>query len=232
MRNLIKNIASTIGYNYRVICFIMCSFIFLLTASGLIIRYAGQTTEGIAQNVIRFHVVANSDSVEDQILKQQVRDEVIQYMQPILADSKDVYETKQKIRDNLKEINTVADKVVAAYEKDYPVWVTLDRSNFPTKSYGDVLFPAGEYEACRIIIGDGKGENWWCVMFPPLCYIDATSGVVPLEGKEELEKELTEEQYNLVMSDSNKDKYQIRFKIVDTVNSLLKKSNYQEPSSM
>lgn len=188
--------------------------------------YAGGVTDAIASKVIRFHVVANSDTTEDQLLKQQVRDEVMAYMEPILRDAKSVDETRLLIKNNAGEIQELAEGVVVKWRKDYPIYVGLDYSNFPTKAYGDVVLPAGEYEACRIIIGEGKGENWWCVMFPPLCYVDAANGVVPLEGKEQLEKELNEEQYKLIVNKDNKP-YQIRFKIVDEINAHFHKSDYK-----
>lgn len=181
----------------------------------------------LADEVIRFHVVANSDTMEDQLLKQRVKDEVIAYIEPLTKTCRDINETRQLIKEQLEPIKEIAEKVVSDYQKDYEVYVTLDTANFPTKAYGDVVFPAGKYEACRIIIGEGKGENWWCVMYPPLCYIDAASGVVPLEGKEQLEEGLTEEQYQLVTNKENK-RYHIRFKIVDTINAWLFEENYKE----
>lgn len=181
----------------------------------------------LADEVIRFHVVANSDTVEDQLLKQRVKDEVIAYMEPLTKQCENIDQTRQMIEANKDEIQTIAEKVVQDYQKEYDVYVTLDEANFPTKAYGDIVFPAGRYEACRIVIGEGKGENWWCVMYPPLCYVDAASGVVPLEGKEQLEQELTEEQYQLV-TNHHSERYQIRFKVIDSINGWLFKENYKE----
>lgn len=192
---------------------------------ALVISYSSSMTGSLADKVIRFHVVANSDSTQDQLLKQQVKDEIIAYMEPLLKESSDIEETKYIIEESLPLIQEIAEEVIADWGKAYSVYVGLDEANFPTKSYGDVVLPAGEYEACRVIIGEGKGENWWCVMFPPLCYLDASTGVVPLEGKEQLEQELDSEEYNLITSKSKP--YQIRFKIVDKINSLLNPSDYK-----
>lgn len=150
-------------------------------------------------------------------------------MEPMLKNSVSVDQTRILITENLGKIENIAEEVVKKWNKKQEIYVALGYANFPTKAYGDVVLPAGEYEACRIIIGEGKGENWWCVMFPPLCYIDAASGVVPLEGKEQLQKELNQEQYNLI---THKDSppYAIRFKIVDTVNSYLNKPDYNQPA--
>ncbi len=179
--------------------------------------YAQNKVEDLSKGMIRFHVVANSDTVEDQLLKQKVKDRVIDYMQPILKDSKSVEETRQKIRQNLNQMQAIAKETIEGSNKSYGVYCSLGEASFPTKAYGDVVFPAGTYEAFRIIIGEGKGENWWCVMFPPLCYVDAATGVVPLEGKQELEEHLNKEQLS-VISGLNSNDYQIRFKIVDTIN--------------
>lgn len=192
---------------------------------ALVISYSSSMTGSLADKVIRFHVVANSDSTQDQLLKQQVKDEIIAYMEPLLKESSDIEETKYIIEESLPLIQEIAEEVIADWGKAYSVYVGLDEASFPTKSYGDVVLPAGEYEACRVIIGEGKGENWWCVMFPPLCYLDASTGVVPLEGKEQLEQELDSEEYNLITSKSKP--YQIRFKIVDKINSLLNPSDYK-----
>ena len=192
----------------------------------ILINYSGSTTNALANKIIRFHVVANSDSTQDQLLKQQVRDEIIAYMEPLLEDSTSIEDTRYIIKESLPLIKEVVEEIVVKWDKDYDIYVTLDEANFPTKSYGDVVLPAGKYEACRVVIGEGKGENWWCVMFPPLCYLDASSGVVPLEGKEQLEEQLNAEQYNLI---TQKDKpYQIRFKLIDKVNSFLNPSNYKK----
>ncbi|WP_054743419.1 stage II sporulation protein R [Cellulosilyticum ruminicola] len=193
---------------------------------GIITIYANGVSQDLAQNMLRFHVVANSDSTEDQLLKQQVKDEIIAYMEPLLKKSKNIEESKVIIREHEDSIQNVAEHVVYRWGKDYKVQVFLDKANFPTKAYGDIVLPAGQYEACRVIIGEGKGQNWWCIMFPPLCYVDAAKGVVPMEGKEELQDQLTPEQYKLISR--SEVHYEVRFKIVDTVNSYLHKEDYKD----
>lgn len=216
--------------NHPSIVYFLFIGLFLVAIGGMSISlYSHSITDALSDEVIRFHVVANSDTVADQMLKQQVRDEVIAYMEPMLRDSRSIDETRELIRESLSDIQSISEGVVQKWNKNYNIYVALDQANFPTKAYGDVIFPAGKYEACRIIIGEGKGENWWCVMFPPLCYVDASSGVVPLEGKEQLKKQLNEEQYNLVVPHNNKP-YQVRFKLVDTINSYFDKPNYKKVS--
>lgn len=195
-------------YISSVLCFVG---VFALLSMS---EYATTMSQGLSESVIRFHVLANSDTKEDQLLKENVRDAVLLYMEPILKDSPSIDETRQRINAHLDEIIQVSEQVIANWGKDYSVYAELKHEDFPTKTYGDIIFPAGNYEACRIVIGEGKGQNWWCVMFPPLCYVDAATGVVPLEGKEELKENLTEEQYEIVAFQADKP-YDVRFKIVE-----------------
>lgn len=212
--------------NKYIYTFMLLIAIAVCIGVGMITIYANGVSQTLAENMLRFHIVANSDSTEDQLLKQQVKDEIIAYMEPLLKQSKNIEESKNIIQLHADSIKNIAEHVVYNWGKDYEVQVFLDKANFPTKAYGDIVLPAGQYEACRVIIGEGKGQNWWCIMFPPLCYVDAATGVVPIEGKEELQEQLTPEQYKLV-SKSDKS-YEVRFKIVDTVNSYLQKEDYKD----
>lgn len=221
MKDIMEGIIMSINKYRMIFCVVS-----VITIVIFLVFNAKATTDSLADKVIRFHVVANSDTTEDQILKQRVKDEIIEYMEPMLKDSANLDETRKILNRSLPMIKQIAKKVIEKYEKDYNVYVSLDHANFPAKSYGDLVFPAGEYEACRVIIGEGKGENWWCVMYPPLCYVDAASGVVPVEGKEQLKQKLNEDQYKLVLNKSEK-RYEVRFKIVDTINSYFCKDNYK-----
>lgn len=211
--------------NYIYIIVLMLAFVACISV-GIITVYANGVNKDLAESMLRFHVVANSDSTEDQLLKQQVKDEIIAYMEPLLKEAKNIEESKMIIQTHTDEIENVAGRVIKNWGKDYEVQVFLDKANFPTKAYGDIVLPAGQYEACRVIIGEGRGQNWWCIMFPPLCYVDAATGVVPIEGKEELQEQLTSEQYNLISKSELP--YEIRFKVVDAVNSCLHKENYKD----
>jgi stage II sporulation protein R len=134
--------------------------------------------EDIVNEIIRFHVIANSNSDEDQSLKLKVRDKVVEFVSSNLRDAKSLDESRQFLINNKSEIESIAKSVVDENGYSYNVTSTLSRENFPDKVYGDVVFPQGEYEAYRILIGEAKGENWWCVMFPPLCFVDGTKEVV------------------------------------------------------
>lgn len=134
--------------------------------------------DDVKDTLIRFHVIANSDSKEDQELKLKVRDEVIKYLYPLLEKSESIEESRSIINNNEEKVLEIALKVVSENGYDYKVESTLSRENFPEKAYGSVVLPQGNYEAYRIVIGSGQGQNWWCVMFPPLCFIDVTKGQV------------------------------------------------------
>lgn len=134
--------------------------------------------------LIRFHVIANSDSEEDQNLKLKVKNKVIDYLYPYLNDSKSLDESRQILKDRMEEVKKLAEEVIKDNNYKYSIKVELSRENFPEKSYGKITLPQGNYEAFRIIIGSGQGKNWWCVMFPPLCFVDETKAEVEYDKTE------------------------------------------------
>lgn len=145
--------------------------------------------------ILRFHVRANSDSEEDQELKMAVKEDVVTMLKPLLSDCENVTESKNVIVENLQNIYTTAVNTIVEQGYDYAVKVYVTEEEFPAKTYGDLTFPEGKYQALRIDIGEAKGQNWWCVMYPPLCFIDESTAVVSEEGKEELKEVLTPEEY-------------------------------------
>ena len=161
--------------------------------------------EDLAGEVLRFHVVANSDSQEDQAVKYQVRDAVIDYMRQSLGEGSEtsLEETKAWALGHLQEIRETAQKVVREAGGTYVVRVRMANLYFPDKRYGDVWFPKGRYEALRIELGDGGGQNWWCVLYPNLCFTDTTCAVVTEEGRQELEHVLTEEEFEMVTASTD-----------------------------
>lgn len=197
-----------IVYIYSVLLFILVYTLFMANT------YASEIKQDISESVIRFHVLANSDTTEDQLLKENVRDAVLAYMAPKLKNSKSIDESRTILKAHLKEITQVAYTVIENWGKKYSVYTELTYDDFPTKVYGDIAFPKGTYEACRIVIGEGKGKNWWCVMYPPLCYVDATTGVLPEESKEVLEETLTKEEYEIIKFKADKP-YTIKFKLLE-----------------
>ncbi len=180
-------------------------------------NYAEDVNAGLSQNLVRLHVVANSDSASDQALKLKVRDAIIDYMKDKLANSKNISETRDIINSNLKNIEELSIKVIKENNSSYGVKASLGNYSFPTKTYGDIALPAGEYQALKVVIGEGVGANWWCVLFPPLCFIDATHGTIPDSVKQDLKSSLTKEEYKLITTADNEEDIpvKIKFKVVE-----------------
>lgn len=184
--------------------YIICSVVGILVSfvfTGLLVNAKKDMLQReIASEVLRFHVLANSDSAKDQELKMKVKEEVLAYMKRELPKSESVEMTKDWAKKHLSEIEEIGRKVLLNNNCDYPVNAEVTCCEFPRKTYGDITFPAGTYEALRIEIGESKGQNWWCVLYPNLCFVDAIHAVVPEEGKHDLEEVLDDEAYEMVTS--------------------------------
>lgn len=174
--------------------------------------YSRKVMADISSNVVRFHVIANSDSKEDQELKLKVRDGIINYLEPILADVSDVEETKRIIEENIEAIEEEAEKILKKNGYTYSVTASLGNFDFPTKEYENAQFPKGKYDALRIVIGEGKGQNWWCVLYPQLCFSKSTDGTLSPESETKLKNVLNEDEYDIVTSKNN---LNFKFKIVE-----------------
>lgn len=197
-------------------------FILFIVSGVIFLRDVYENRESYRNSLIRFHVIANSDSPEDQQLKLKVRDTIINEMNSKFEKASSLEESKKIILDNLDTIEYIAEEQIKELGKNYNVNVEFGEYNFPTKSYGNFTLPAGEYQAVRVVIGEGKGKNWWCVMFPPLCFIDITHGITNSKIKEELKGVLTEEEYNMIVNANNEGEVplKLKFKVVE----LLEKS--------
>ncbi|MBP3462173.1 MAG: stage II sporulation protein R [Tyzzerella sp.] len=180
------------------ICVLAGILISLLVTGIVVNAKQSQMQQELAEEVFRFHVLANSDSKEDQALKMQVKEAVIAYMKEEIPCSDSVETTKDWARSHLDAIVNLAEAVIMEEGYAYEVMAEVTTCDFPEKTYGDITFPAGEYEALRIEIGEAKGQNWWCVLYPNLCFIDAVHAVVPEEGKKDLKKVLEEDTYEMV----------------------------------
>ena len=153
---------------------------------------------GIAAKVVRFHVLANSDSEADQTLKLAVRDRVLQEYGDLLERCENKAETLRILEGAKQEICETVLKEVMAQGYGYPVRVSLVREEFPFKRYDDLIFPAGVYDALRIEIGEAEGQNWWCVLYPQMCFVDAAWGYTTEESHARLQNTLTEEEFLIV----------------------------------
>ena len=140
-----------------------------LCAAMLWGAWSMQRQDALAQKMIRLHVIANSDSEADQALKLEVRDKVLDFTTTVLQRSADMEDAQVRLREELTRIETIARREIAAQGYDYPVTAQLASAEFPLKEYDGFSLPAGEYMALRLVIGEGEGRNWWCVVYPPLC---------------------------------------------------------------
>ncbi|MGI6413365.1 MAG: stage II sporulation protein R [Syntrophomonadaceae bacterium] len=165
------------------------AIILLLAGLGMGYFYMGNTAT-LGQSVLRLHVVAHSDSINDQVLKLEVKDKIVECMQGKFAGTQNVKEARELAMASTPEITKIAESIIRSKGYDYPVAVQIGEYDFPTKSYGNVVFPQGKYEAVRIVIGDGQGKNWWCVLFPPLCMVTSTEKGLSIDSPKEAEVSL------------------------------------------
>ena len=203
--NLIKN--------PKVKMVIILSFLIFAYTSICAFSYAQTVSQELSDSVFRLHVIANSNSTEDQNLKYIVRDNLIKYMNNICGNCSDKEEAIKLVNENIPNFQKIAEDTIKENGFNYPVSIEIGNFEFPTKTYGDISLPAGYYDALKVEIGEAKGQNWWCVMFPPLCFIDVTSGVVPDESKENLQENMSDEDYALI-SDNDTPEIKFKFKLL------------------
>lgn len=194
------------------------TFLFLVYFIICAKNYSNAVTKDISDSIFRLHVIANSNTENDQNLKYKVRDSVLEYMNSITNSSASKEEIIKIISSHLDDFKKIAQNTVYENGYNYEVTAQIGNFEFPTKTYGDISFPPGFYDALRIKIGKAEGQNWWCVMFPPLCFIDVSSGVLPDDSKEILESELTEDEFGLISENSGETK--VKFKIVEVLQNL------------
>ncbi len=178
----------------------------------LLVGYSTSVSSSLSSNMVRLHVIANSDSKEDQALKLKVRD-------AILSHCRSNFTKKDDVKDELEGYKEIAQRIIAENGYDYSVEVEYGNFKFPTKEYNNLRLPAGNYDAVRIKIGKAKGKNWWCVMFPPLCFVDGTTDTSYAEEK--LHSSLGEESSKLITkADDMIMPFEIKFKIVEVYGKL------------
>ena len=177
------------------------------------ISYANSTISNLSNNLFRLHVIANSDSDYDQNLKYAVRDNLISYMNNICINTSSKEEALNIANEHLYDLYKISQNTIIEHGYNYDVKISIGNYPFPTKKYGDISLPSGNYDALKVEIGEAKGKNWWCVMFPSLCFVDISNGIVPEESKKELQDSLSEENFNLISS--NESQYQFKFKLIE-----------------
>lgn len=164
----------------------------------IINSYFSSTEAALAKGVIRFHVIANSDSEDDQKLKLKVRDRIINEMNCMFDENGDITSARDVICANIDDIESYAMEEIRKNGYDYDVKVRLGKSDFPTKDYGDIVLPAGSYEALKVEIGKAEGKNWWCVLFPPLCFADESAVSYSSSGAQKVAASVGEANAELV----------------------------------
>ena len=208
MKKFLNFMKSTKLKNAILLIFLLCLYIFI-SAHGYVLA----VSEDLSQAVFRLHVIANSDSQEDQELKLKVRDELLEYMNIICADCKTKEDAIALAKEHKEDFQKIAEETIKENGFDYSVKININNFYFPTKNYGDISLPAGFYDALRVEIGNASGQNWWCVMFPSLCFVDVSSGVVDDEAKENLENNLHTESYNIISEEDSG--FTFKFKIIE-----------------
>lgn len=207
---LFKNLMNSVKIKQILVILLLLTLFTFVSA----ISYVNAVSEDIANSVFRLHVIANSDSKEDQDLKLKVRDKLLSYMNNLSKNCSSKEEVVEMANSHKEDLKEIAEQVIKENGFDYEVDVQIGDATFPTKTYGDISLPSGNYDALKVKIGKADGQNWWCVMFPPLCFVDVSSGIVPDSSKEELRENLNEEEYDLI-SENNDQEINFKFKLVE-----------------
>lgn len=195
------------------IFFVSAIFVLVFTAAS----YSCGFGEDLENSVIRLHVLANSDSAEDQALKLRVRDRILKDGRELFKNAKSEEEARRILSENRDFLENSARDEIFSAGYDYPVALNMGKYDFPMKVYENYAFLSGEYEAVRVEIGKAEGQNWWCVMFPPLCFVDGT--VDEEKAEETLRSALTADEFDVISASGGVD---LRFKVVDVFQSSFK----------
>lgn len=191
-----------------ILSILLFSFIFICMSS-----YATNVSSDLSENFFRLHILANSDSESDQSLKLKVRDNIISYMSTLTYKNLSKEEAILLTKSHLTDFEKIAKDTIKKEGYNYPVTLTIGNFYFPTKVYGNISLPAGYYDGLKIEIGEAKGQNWWCSLFPPLCFVDVSSGIIDEETEAQLKENLNKEDFEIITS--NSDTVKLKFKIVE-----------------
>lgn len=176
--------------------------------------YSENITSEISGEILRMHILANSDSAFDQETKLKVRDYILSYV------DKEQIRSKNEVVNSIKKMEESVNELLNNEDIKYLCEIEYTNSVFETKTYSDLSIPAGEYESLKVILGNGEGKNWWCVAYPPLCFTESVIGKISDDGNKKLYEILTEETYNILKKDSVD--YKIKFKAIEILNSIFK----------
>lgn len=213
-KNKINSIHKYIGiFSAMLIILYLIAGLYIMAAGCLTNRTLPVFKQGIADGLIRFHVKGHSGSIEDQAVKLLVKDEIIDYLKPYLISVSSKNQAAEVIQYHMDGIIKTAQNKLRESGFSYSVTASLAPAYFPIKVYGDISLPAGTYDALIVSLGRAEGQNWWCIMFPQLCFIDSSYSTVPDSSKSELKHLLTEEEYAAILNSPVEVSY--KFKIVE-----------------
>lgn len=184
--------------------------LFIFTCAN---SYANTISKDLSENFFRLHILANSDSKEDQELKLKVRDAVIAYMKTLSYDGLTKADAITLTAEHLEDFKAIAQNILKENNYNYEVNLVIGNFYFPTKEYGNLSLPAGFYDGLKIEIGKAQGQNWWCSLFPPLCFVDISSGIIDENSEAELKENLSNEEFAIITS--NSEEIKLKFKLVE-----------------
>ena len=178
--------------------------------------YASNVSNSLENNIFRLHILANSNSSYDQSLKLKVRDNIISYLEEKCDNCKSKSDFINIASSDLEILKTISENTISEYGFDYPVEIEINNFYFPTKHYGNISLPAGFYDGLKIKIGNAEGQNWWCSLFPPLCFTDISSGIIDEESEENLKENISVEEFSIVSSSNGI--YKLKFRLIEFLN--------------
>ena len=202
-------------FKFFILSILFIFFIFLLAKS-----YSDTMFKNISNNFLRLHIVANSDSTEDQVLKYEIRDAILNYISPYMKNASSKQDAIKILKNNMKQMYKLSSDILTEHGVNYPVRINIGNFNFPTKDYSSFILPEGNYDALKIELGNANGQNWWCVMFPSLCIVDASSFGINDSSMDILQNTLDSEEFSIVRKDNTSPDIKIKFKLIELFENL------------
>lgn len=200
--------------NFKRFFLIFLLLIFFIFFS--IFSYAKTVSTDLENNIFRLHILANSNSTEDQSLKLKIRDNIINYLENLCINCNSKSEYISIIEKNIKNLKAITTQTIIENGYNYSINIEIGNFYFPTKHYGNISYPAGFYDGLKIKIGEAEGQNWWCSLFPPLCFTDISSGIIDDNTRKNLENNISSEEFSIITS--NNTIYKIKFKLIEFLN--------------
>ena len=200
--------------------FFILSILFILFIFFLAKSYSDTMFKNISNNFLRLHIVANSDSTEDQILKYEIRDAILNYISPYIKNASSKHDAIQILNNNMDELYNLSSNILNEHGLNYPVNISIGNFNFPTKDYSSFILPEGNYDALKIELGNAIGQNWWCVMFPSLCIVDTSNFNIDNSSMDILKNTLDSEEFSIISKDNTSPEIKIKFKLIELFENL------------